>query len=58
MLQIHNLHATIGDKPILNGLSLTISAGDIRAIMGPNGAGKSTTGASLCAAVGQQHPHA
>ena len=50
MVPIHNLHATIGDKPILNGLSLTISAGDIRAIMGLNGAGKSTAGASLCTA--------
>ncbi|MEJ2117788.1 MAG: ATP-binding cassette domain-containing protein, partial [Alphaproteobacteria bacterium] len=41
-LEIKNLHAAIGDKPILRGLDLTVPAGEIHAIMGPNGTGKST----------------
>ncbi|MPT47604.1 MAG: Fe-S cluster assembly ATPase SufC [Sphingobium sp.] len=47
LLNIENLSNAIGDKAILKGLSLSINAGEIHAIMGPNGAGKSTLAYTL-----------
>lgn len=42
MIKIHNLHAAVDGKAILNGLELEVADGEVHAIMGPNGSGKST----------------
>lgn len=47
LLEIKNLHASIGDKEILKGIDLVIKPGEVHAIMGRNGSGKSTLSAVL-----------
>lgn len=46
-LEIKNLHANVGDQPILKGIDLLVKQGETHALMGPNGSGKSTLAYTL-----------
>jgi Fe-S cluster assembly ATP-binding protein len=52
MLEIKDLHVAVDGKEILKGLSLSIRAGEVHAIMGPNGSGKSTLSYTLAGRAG------
>src|SRR5450755_2446003 len=54
MLEIRDLRVAVGGKEILKGLSLTVNAGEVHAIMGPNGSGKSTLSYTLAGRAGYE----